>query len=100
MITIQQQPMANGSAMLSLATNYPSLCVCPYCQQSIVSRVEKSAGPIVWLAAAGLCLFGFVCGCCLIPFCIHSIKVRTVYCDAAIIFSSRTPRITARIATE
>jgi lipopolysaccharide-induced tumor necrosis factor-alpha factor len=57
------------------SSNQPVPCTCPYCHQSIVTRVEKSNGLVVWLAATGICLLGCALGCCLIPFFIDGIKV-------------------------
>lgn len=61
--------------MMKPLSHQPEPYVCPYCHQSIVTRIEKTNGAMVWLASIGLCLFGFILGCCLIPFCIDGIKV-------------------------
>jgi hypothetical protein len=53
-------------------------CICPYCHRSIVPRVEKTNGLIIWLSAGVICLLGCVLGCCLIPFFIDDLKVRTI----------------------
>jgi lipopolysaccharide-induced tumor necrosis factor-alpha factor len=71
-LRIQQSEPA---LMMPPSTHYPESRVCPYCHQLIVTRIEKTNGLVVWLTSAGLCFFGFVLGCCLIPFCIDGIKV-------------------------
>ena len=71
----QVQPLYVGNSMIVASGAYPMACNCPHCHQSIVTRVERNNGLVVWLAAGGLCLFGFICGCCLIPFCINDLKV-------------------------
>ena len=65
-------------------SDHPTACICPYCHQSIVTRVEKSNGVTVWLSAAAICVLGFVIGCCLIPFCIDEMKVRNTLRFSAI----------------
>ncbi|CAF1021665.1 unnamed protein product [Rotaria sordida] len=58
----------------------PVSCICPYCHQTIITRVEKTNGLAVWLTAIGLCVIGCVFGCCLIPFFVDSFKDKTHYC--------------------
>jgi len=53
----------------------PIQCICPHCQQPIVTRVEKRTGLISWLICGGIFLVGGGLGCCLIPFCVDSLKV-------------------------
>ena len=71
----QQLPTVHPQPMMVPLTDYPTACVCPYCRQSIVTRVEKTSGAMVWLIAATLCVLGFAFGCCLIPFCVDDMKV-------------------------
>ncbi|CAF1409756.1 unnamed protein product [Adineta steineri] len=76
-ISIQQsQPIP----IVAPSGKQPMPCMCPYCHFSIVSRVEKSNGLVVWLASAGICLLGCAVGCCLIPFFIDDLKDTTHYC--------------------
>ena len=56
-------------------------CICPNCHQMIYTRVEKRTGLVSWLACAGILLFGGGLGCCLIPFCIDSLKVSEALLD-------------------
>ena len=97
-LTVLPQPM-----MVPL-TDYPTACVCPYCHQSIVTRVEKASGAMVWLIAATLCVLGFAFGCCLIPFCVDDIKVRddrlSILRSYPSTFSTRTKFISAPAVTE
>ncbi|CAF3192231.1 unnamed protein product [Rotaria socialis] len=62
------------------AGKYSLACICPYCRQSIVTRVEKSNGLVPWLCASTLFLIGCVFGCCLVPFFMDSCKDVTHYC--------------------
>ena len=78
MISPQGQPM--GTPMLittqsSLFGDIPIQCICSNCHQSIVTRAEQQTGLISWLICAGILLLGGWLGCCLIPFCIDSLKV-------------------------
>ena len=58
-------------------TDHPTVCVCPHCHQSIVTRIEKTNGSMVWLVSGTLCALGFAFGCCLIPFFVDDIKVES-----------------------
>ncbi|CAF3526671.1 unnamed protein product [Adineta steineri] len=60
--------------------DHPMPCTCPNCHQSILTRIEKTNGVIVWISAGALCAFGCFFGCCLIPFYIDSLKDTTHYC--------------------
>jgi lipopolysaccharide-induced tumor necrosis factor-alpha factor len=53
----------------------PVQCTCPQCRQTIITRIEKKNGVLPWLLCGGIAFFGGFCGCCLMPFCIDSIKV-------------------------
>ena len=59
----------------SIDSHQPEPGICPYCHQSIVTRIKKSNGFVVWLASAGICLLGCMIGCCLIPFFLDGLKV-------------------------
>ncbi|XP_077991164.1 LITAF domain-containing protein-like [Glandiceps talaboti] len=62
--------------------DYPVHQQCPHCHQNITTRIEYQDGWIVWLSAGVICLVGGWLGCCLIPFCINSIKDVNHYCPA------------------
>lgn len=56
----------------------PIQCICPHCHQTICTRVEKKTALLSWLLCGGILLFGGWLGCCLIPFCIDSLKVNLI----------------------
>ncbi|CAF3172079.1 unnamed protein product [Rotaria socialis] len=58
----------------------PIQCSCPNCYQIIVTRVEKKEALLSWLICSGILLMGGWLGCCLIPFCIDSLKDIEHYC--------------------
>lgn len=47
---------------------------CPVCTQNVITRMEHTSGALAWLSCAGLAIFGCFYGCCLIPFCVDSLK--------------------------
>lgn len=51
-----------------------TMCVCPACHATITTTTVYEAGGLCWLICLLLCVFGFVLGCCLIPFCINECK--------------------------
>uniref|UniRef100_A0A8C5Q093 Lipopolysaccharide induced TNF factor n=1 Tax=Leptobrachium leishanense TaxID=445787 RepID=A0A8C5Q093_9ANUR len=55
---------------------------CPYCGQIMTTRLSYTSGALTWLSCGGLCLLGCGAGCCLIPFCIDSLKDVDHYCSS------------------
>ena len=56
----------------------PIRCICPHCHHDIITRIEKRTGLAAWLACGGILLFGCWLGCCLIPFCVDGLKVKSI----------------------
>ena len=50
------------------------------CRAQVISRVEYETGTGTWLICVVCCLVGCDLGCCLIPFCVDSMKDATHYC--------------------
>lgn len=50
------------------------MCVCPACHATVSTSTVYKPGAMCILLCVVLCLFGLVLGCCLIPFCIDSVK--------------------------
>ncbi|XP_056310224.1 lipopolysaccharide-induced tumor necrosis factor-alpha factor homolog isoform X2 [Danio aesculapii] len=85
--TAQGQPVTSPVAVQTVYVqpglvfgNVPVQAHCPVCSQSVITRLEYSSGPLVWLSCAGLAVFGCIYGCCLIPFCIEDLKDVTHHC--------------------
>ncbi|XP_016392390.1 lipopolysaccharide-induced tumor necrosis factor-alpha factor homolog [Sinocyclocheilus rhinocerous] len=78
----QGQPVT--SPLVSVQTVYvqpglafgsvPVQAHCPVCSQNVITRLEHTSGALAWLSCAGLAIFGCIYGCCLIPFCVDSLK--------------------------
>ncbi|XP_048868995.1 lipopolysaccharide-induced tumor necrosis factor-alpha factor homolog [Brienomyrus brachyistius] len=47
----------------------PCLTTCTNCRERITTNVIYKPGALTWVVCLTLILFGFVFGCCLIPFC-------------------------------
>lgn len=78
MMPLQRQPMGTSIFMptqIPLFGDMPIQCICSNCRQPIVTRIEQQTGVISWLICAAILLLGGWLGCCLIPFCIDSLKV-------------------------
>jgi len=53
----------------------PTNCICPKCQQNIVTQVSYETGSAAWILFGIICLLGGWVFClCLIPFCINDLK--------------------------
>ncbi|ESO82382.1 hypothetical protein LOTGIDRAFT_134649, partial [Lottia gigantea] len=52
----------------------PQTVYCPYCNAHITTLTQYESGALTWLSSGLLCLFGLWFGCCLIPFCVDSLK--------------------------
>jgi len=60
----------------------PQTITCPNCRQMVLTRVDYQNGAAVWIICLIICLFGGIFGCCLIPFCVDSLKDVIHYCPA------------------
>ncbi|CAF0959636.1 unnamed protein product [Adineta ricciae] len=70
--------------------DHPIQCVCPYCHQTIATRLERRTGLVPWLVCGGILLFGGWLGCCLIPFCMDGLKDTEHYCpNCAVLLGTR-----------
>ncbi|XP_077129680.1 lipopolysaccharide-induced tumor necrosis factor-alpha factor homolog isoform X1 [Ranitomeya variabilis] len=58
----------------------PSLTICPSCHENVTTRVSFNSGLFTWLLCVAIMFFGFVAGCCLIPFCINATKDVDHFC--------------------
>ncbi|XP_047664090.1 lipopolysaccharide-induced tumor necrosis factor-alpha factor homolog isoform X1 [Tachysurus fulvidraco] len=85
----QPVPSMASPPMVSVQTVYvqpvsfadvPAQTCCPVCSQTVVTRLEHTSGTMAWLVCAGLCIIGCMYGCCLIPFCVDSMKDVTHFC--------------------
>lgn len=75
---LQGPPIATHMLITTQSLIYgdmPIQCTCPHCHQMIITRVEKKTGLVSWLVCGGIVLVGGWLGCCLIPFCVDSLKV-------------------------
>jgi lipopolysaccharide-induced tumor necrosis factor-alpha factor len=58
----------------------PQPVVCQWCGEQVTTVVEHSANLGTHLAAFGICMFGFWCGCCLAPYFMDATKMATHTC--------------------
>ncbi|XP_063790371.1 lipopolysaccharide-induced tumor necrosis factor-alpha factor [Pseudophryne corroboree] len=59
----------------------PIQMCCPFCNRLTTTRLQYTSGALAWLSCGGLCLLGCGLGCCLIPFCIDSLRDVDHYCS-------------------
>uniref|UniRef100_A0A665VE96 LITAF domain-containing protein n=1 Tax=Echeneis naucrates TaxID=173247 RepID=A0A665VE96_ECHNA len=54
----------------------PCRTQCPQCQQFIVTEISTAVSSVTWMVCWMTALVGYGCvgGCCLIPFCMDSMK--------------------------
>eukprot|EP01115_Flamella_aegyptia_P008861 TRINITY_DN37091_c0_g1_i1.p1 TRINITY_DN37091_c0_g1~~TRINITY_DN37091_c0_g1_i1.p1 ORF type:complete len:161 (-),score=37.55 TRINITY_DN37091_c0_g1_i1:154-579(-) len=60
----------------------PQRHYCQFCGNHVVTEVRYETGTLTWIAAGGLVLLGCIFGCCLIPFCVDSMKDPVHVCPA------------------
>ncbi|PNH06760.1 Lipopolysaccharide-induced tumor necrosis factor-alpha factor [Tetrabaena socialis] len=53
---------------------HPTTVHCPTCNTMVNTTTVKEPGLGTWMIAGGLCIVGCSFGCCLIPFCVDSLK--------------------------
>jgi len=70
--TIIQQPAQVFVGLRFLES--PVAMTCPFCQASIVTSTVYTNGTLTWIACGGVALMGGWLGCCLVPFCMDSLK--------------------------
>ena len=52
----------------------PARVVCQYCNVPTDTRIQHENGVAVWLSCLGCVVIGCGLGCCLIPFCVDTVK--------------------------
>ncbi|XP_031218086.1 LITAF domain-containing protein isoform X2 [Mastomys coucha] len=68
------------TGMPHVTTTVPMQTQCPYCGNHIVTVTTPVPGLLTWLLCSGLFVFGCFLGCCLLPFCVHSLMDVTHSC--------------------
>ncbi|XP_077129682.1 LITAF domain-containing protein-like isoform X2 [Ranitomeya variabilis] len=74
------QPVPNVTSQGGRLVDSPSLTICPSCHENVTTRVSFNSGLFTWLLCVAIMFFGFVAGCCLIPFCINATKDVDHFC--------------------
>ncbi|XP_041642334.1 lipopolysaccharide-induced tumor necrosis factor-alpha factor homolog [Cheilinus undulatus] len=70
---VTQQPPPVPVA-LSYLGDVPAVVRCPHCHHIVTTKVTYHPGKAAWCTCLLLSLMGLVCGCCLIPFMVHSLQ--------------------------
>lgn len=63
--------------MISQTMRYgenPVAMICPHCHEQTITKISHECSTISHMLALGCCMVGLWFGCCLIPYCITSIK--------------------------
>jgi len=53
---------------------HPINTQCPNCHAQVLTETRAQAGTLTWLICICCVFFGFIFGCCLIPFCIDDLQ--------------------------
>lgn len=80
---IPQPSQPAPSTTIVVVDSFPSCPInmkCYYCNEDIKTKVNPKATFASWLLCSLLCLFGCVCGCCLIPFCTNGTRDILHFC--------------------
>mmetsp|Transcript_53028 Transcript_53028/g.47660 ORF Transcript_53028/g.47660 Transcript_53028/m.47660 type:complete len:173 (+) Transcript_53028:91-609(+) len=76
-IYVQQQPAVTQQVVVANPKHMPrgpTTALCAKCQTNVTTQTRMEDGCGTWLICGGICLAGFWCGCCLIPFCMDDCK--------------------------
>ncbi|XP_055336461.1 lipopolysaccharide-induced tumor necrosis factor-alpha factor homolog isoform X2 [Paramacrobiotus metropolitanus] len=60
----------------------PLTTTCPHCNQTVTTVVEYRSGSLTYICMGIIAFLGGICGCCLIPTCIDSLKDAYHYCPS------------------
>lgn len=52
----------------------PTRCICPNCNQQVVSKIDYEPGLLTWGLCGFICCIGCWIGCQFIPFCVDETK--------------------------
>merc|ERR1712167_450876 len=75
-------PMANTApGFPNKFGQMPRKITCHFCNQVGITRLTYEVGTFTYVSCGGLIIFGFVCGCCLIPFCVDQAKDAHHHCQ-------------------
>ncbi|XP_030387042.1 lipopolysaccharide-induced tumor necrosis factor-alpha factor homolog [Scaptodrosophila lebanonensis] len=87
-----QEPTFVHSAPLHLGPN-PCSVICPACGAQKVSRMTHTPNTRTHLGAGLLCLVGWCCCACCVPYCMNSCRTGNHYCSKCNTFlGSYSPR--------
>ncbi|XP_035516710.1 lipopolysaccharide-induced tumor necrosis factor-alpha factor homolog [Morone saxatilis] len=70
-VVTQPQPVPITVTCLREA---PGLVHCPHCHHVVTTKVTYHPGRAAWCMCCLLTVMGLICGCCLIPFMVHSLQ--------------------------
>lgn len=59
---------------IPLLTIESSMIKCPHCGKDGPTIIDHKTGVITYLSCITIAALGFLFGCCLIPFCVNSLK--------------------------
>jgi lipopolysaccharide-induced tumor necrosis factor-alpha factor len=82
----RQQPLI-VMGPLRVAEKNSFATTCPNCRNQILTRVERKIGIGNWILCIGCLIAGCDAGCCLIPFCMGSVKDvdhKCPYCNSTV----------------
>lgn len=74
-VVVSSQPLSGGCPIsLSHLGEIPGLVRCPYCRNTVTTKVTYRPGAAAWGLCILLTVMGLVCGICLIPFMVRGLQ--------------------------
>lgn len=75
-VVVQQQAVPMTNARIA---RRPCILFCPMCKKNVQTSCRFCTSTGTWVIVGGLCIVGCV-PCCLIPFCMNSLKKAQHFC--------------------
>ncbi|KAH3743057.1 hypothetical protein Pelo_15550 [Pelomyxa schiedti] len=100
-VYVMAPPTAVSTVPVSSTVRYrdiPMKVQCEHCNSVTTTVLRYKTGLFTWAVAGGICVIGFWCGCCLVPFALNECK--DVEHECGLGGSCKVPRLEEAVQSE